>query len=92
MGVILGVLAGLAWGALIAFLNSLITKNALKAEGGSALLTANLLRNVLDIAALAVIFLLRKVLPFSYTATLIAAAVSLSMLTILFMYKIARTK
>ena len=89
MNLVLGVLAGLLWGAAAAALNMRISKKALAKGETNALLASNLGRSAVDIAALAVVFLLRNVLPFSYEAMLVGTAVSLSLLTILFAFRIA---
>ena len=90
MGYVLGALAGLVWGALAACLNAVISKKAMQKNTAPAMLIANLLRTVVDIAALGSIFLLRNVLPFRYEGALVGAAVALSMVMILFAYSLSR--
>lgn len=85
----IGAVVGLLWGALAAFVNSRITKSALAKETQSAVLSMNAAHMAVDIAALAAVFLLRKYLPFSYEAALIATAASLSIVNIVFTYKIS---
>ena len=89
MDYVLGALAGLLWGAAAAVLNMVISKKALEKSNSTALLAANLGRMAVDVAALAVVFLLRKVLPFSYEAMLIGTAVALSLVTIFFAFRLA---
>ena len=85
-----GGLAGLVWGALAALLNAGITKRALKKNSDSSLLTANALRLPVDFLALGAVFLLRRRLPFPYEPALIGTAVSLSVLTIVFAFRLSR--
>ena len=89
MKVVIGVLAGVLWGALAAFVNLKINQKALAKNSTNALMAANLGRTAVDIAALGIVFLLRGVLPFSYEAMLIGTAVSLSLLTVVFAYRLA---
>ncbi len=89
MSLILAIAAGLVWGALAAFVNMCINRAALAKGSTNALLAANLGRTAVDIAALAAVFLLRKVLPFSYEVMLISTAVTLSLLTVAFAFRIA---
>lgn len=85
-----GALAGLLWGALAAFVNLQINRAALKKNSSNALLAANLARMGVDLVVLGSVYLLRKVLPFSFEATILAAAVALSLLNIAFSYWIIR--
>ena len=89
MKLAVGIAAGLVWGALAALVNMLINKKALAKADTNALLAANLGRMAIDVAALALVFLLRKQLPFSYEAMLIGTAVSLSLLNIAFAFRMA---
>lgn len=89
MNYVIGALAGLVWGALGAYLNSLITKKCLAAGDEKAIVGMNLAHMAVDIAVLAIVYLLRKTLPFSYEAMLIGTAAALSIVTIIFSYSIA---
>ena len=71
MSIALAVLAGLVWGALAALLGGVITRRSLVKNSTSAVLIGNFLRTLTDLAALGLVFLLRKILPFDYTWTLI---------------------
>ena len=53
-------------------------------------MVSGVLRTAVDIAALASIFLLRVYLPFDYTYSLIAAAVAMSIGTIIFTFRLAK--
>ena len=86
MNYVLGAFVGLLWGAAGAWLNGLITKRAVEKGTQKAMMTMNFGHMAVDIAALGIIFLLRKALPFSFEAALIATAVALSIGTILFTY------
>ena len=90
MSYVFGALAGLVWGALAAFVNSCINRTALKKGTNAAMLAANLGRTAVDLAALGAVFLLRKLLPFSFEAAIIATAVTLSILTIVLAYRLTK--
>ena len=90
MNYVFGALAGLLWGALAAFVNLKINQAALKKSTNAAMLGANAARTAVDLIALGTVFLLRKVLPFSFEATIIATAVSLSLLTVVLAYWVTR--
>ena len=92
MKYLVGALAGLLWGALAALLNGYITKKALDKASDKAMLLSNALRLVVDVLALGSVFLLRNVLPFSFEAALMGTAASMSMLMIVFAYKMAAGK
>lgn len=92
MKYLIGALAGLVWGALAALLNGYITKKALDKASDKAMILSNALRLVVDVVALGSVFLLRNVLPFSFEAALVGTAASLSLLMIVFAYKMAAGK
>ena len=92
MKYLIGAVAGLIWGSLAALLNAFITKNALNKGNDKLLLASNALRMLVDVAALGMVFLLRKVLPFSFEAALVGTAAALSLLMIVFAYKMAAGK
>ena len=58
MSYVYGALAGLAWGALAAFLNWRISRAALKKNTGGAMMGANVGRFAVDLVALGAVFLL----------------------------------
>ena len=89
MKYVIGVLAGLAWGALIAWVNSLISRKALEKNSEKAMLTANLCRTLLDVAALGAVFLGRKALPFSFEAAVCGTAAALGLLTVYFAFRLS---
>lgn len=92
MKYLIGAAAGLVWGSLAALLNAFITKKALHEGSDKLLLASNALRMLVDVAALGMVFLLRKVLPFSFEAALVGTAAALSLLMIVFAYKMAAGK
>ena len=92
MKYLIGALVGLVWGVLAALLNGYITKKALDKSNDKAMLLSNALRLVVDVVALGSVFLLRNVLPFSFEAALVGTAASLSILMIVFAYKMAAGK
>lgn len=89
MAYVLGAVCGLIWGAAAAFLNFTISKRSIAKNSTSAILGANVLRVAVDLVALGAVFLLRRVLPFRYEATLIATALAMSMVTIVLAYRMS---
>ncbi len=89
MNYVIAALVGLAWGALAAFVNSRITLKCLEKNTAKAITLMNLAHMAVDVAALAAVYFARKLLPFSFEATLIATAAALSIVTIIFTYKIS---
>ncbi len=85
-----GALLGLLWGAVLAWINSRINKKAIAKNSTRALLGANVIRTVIDIAGLAAVFFLRNILPFSFEATIAGTAASLGLLTVYFAYRLSR--
>lgn len=92
MKYLIGALAGLVWGSLAALLNAFITKKALETGNDKMMLASNFLRMLVDVAALGLVFLLRNVLPFSFEAALVGTAAALSLLMIVFAFKMAAGK
>ena len=91
MSFVLGLLAGLVWGALAALLNGFISKKCVEKNTASAMSAANIAKIVIDIGSLAVVLLLKPYLPFSFEGAIIGTVIALSMLTILISYHIARS-
>ena len=89
MEFLFGALAGLVWGALAALVNRAISKKALEKNSTNAMLAANMGRMAVDVVVLGAVFLLRKQLPFRYEGMLVGTAVSLSLLNIVFAYRLA---
>ena len=89
MAYVLGAVCGLLWGGLAALLNFQISKRSIEAGKNAGLMGANLLRVAVDAAALGAVFLLRKVLPFSYETMLVCTAIGLSLVTIFCAYRLS---
>ena len=92
MKYLIGAAAGLVWGSLAALLNAFITKKALDKGNDKLLLASNVLRMLVDVAALAVVFLLRNLSWMNFAAAIAATAAALSITTIVFTYKLAAQK
>lgn len=88
MRYVLGFLAGLVWGVLGACLNQFILTRALR-QGDRRTLGANILRAVTDLALLAVVVLLREVLPFRWEMTLAGTVSALGLMGIYFAFRSA---
>lgn len=89
MNYLLGAVAGLLWGALAAFINSRITKSALEKGTQNAVMLMNFSHMAVDLVALAIVFFLRRILPFSFDAAIIATAAAMSIGTIVFNYTLS---
>ncbi len=90
---LLGGLAGLAFGLAVSYCNMLLTKRAVKKKDGSgvnAVMSTNVLRQLINIAALAVVFLLRNVVPLPFYGTIIGAAIGLSAGSVLFIWLLTK--
>ena len=75
---ILSVLGGAVLGAAVAYINMRISKANMNASNMAAVMGVNMLRLLLDAAALAVCFFVWRAYELPMMATLIAAAVGLS--------------
>ena len=89
MSYVIAAVCGAVWGAAAAFLNFFISKRGVAKNNTASLLGANAARMVVDIAALGLVFLLRNVLPFPFEVTLIATAISMSLVTIVCAYRLS---
>ena len=90
--ILLGALAGLAWGALCGWINILIMNKALAKNDSNAIMAANMARMLVDLLALLAVFLLRKKLPFSGDAMLVTTAVALSVVTLIFAFRFGKKR
>lgn len=90
MNYLFGVLLGLVWGACAAILNAAIMKHFLKKQNTAMLMAGNIIRFFVDILALGLCLLLRSSEVISFYTAIVGTAVSLSILTIVFTYKIAK--
>lgn len=90
MNIALGIIGGLVWGFLAALLNYFIMKKCIAKNTNQAMMLCNTLRMAVDIAALAVVFLVRNLLPISFTAAIVATAAGLSICTIIFTFSLMK--
>ena len=88
MQILFSVLAGLAWGGAVGLVNLLIAKKIAKKKP-EQLGAMSLLRTFIDVAALAAVYFTRELLPLRFEITLIATAVTLSLVTILLSFRLA---
>lgn len=91
MSFFLGMLAGLVWGASAALLNGYVSKKCVDKNTSSAMMTASIIRIVVDLFAVGLVLVLKNHLPFSYEGAVIGTVISLSMLTIVISYRIANS-
>jgi len=89
---VFAVLFGIVWGAAVAFVNSRIAKKALDKKDVKAAKNARRIQMLVDIAALVAIVLLRNILPFSYEIALVCTIIALSVLTIVFLFTMEKSK
>lgn len=90
MNYFIGAIVGIVWGALAAIVNSFITKSCIAKGTQKAITSMNAAHMVNDLIALAVVYFLRHVLPFSFEATIIGTAVSLSLLSVILTFKMGK--
>lgn len=90
MNYVIGAIVGLVWGALAAVINSLITKSCIAKGTQKAITTMNAVHMANDLVALAVVYFLRHILPFSFEAAIIGTAVSLSLLSVIITFKMGK--
>ena len=92
MTYVFGALAGAVWGFLAALLNAFVTKKCLAKKNTSALLASNMIHMLVDVAALAAVFLVRNLPWLNFAVTIVATAAALSITTIVFTFKLAAKK
>lgn len=90
MQIALSILGGAVWGLLAALLNATLMKRAVSKNDIKSVSLCNMLRFFIDAGALAIVFLMRAVIPMCFTAAIIATAAALSIFTIVFTFRIAR--
>ena len=90
MKYVIGVLLGLAWGGLAAVVNMRISRGAIRKNSTGIILGASAARMLVDLVTLGVIFLLRDVLPFRFEWMMVAAALAMSLCTVVFAYRFTR--
>ena len=86
---LLGGLAGFVFGLVIGYCNMCITKHSMKKQDGNgvgAVMSTNMLRQLINLIALALVFLLRNVIPLPFYGTIIGTALGLSVGNVLFIW------
>ena len=86
----LSIAVGLIWGLAVAFVNSRVTKHFMAKGTNAAVMAINLVHMLVDVAAIALVFLLRNILPLRYEYILIGTAATLGLGTVFFAYRLAR--
>ena len=89
MQIALSILGGAVWGLLAALLNATLMKRAVSKNDIKSVSLCNMLRFFIDAGALAIVFLMRAVIPMDFSAAIIATA-AMSIFTIVFTFRIAR--
>jgi|GEM_PF-715174 len=90
MQIALSILGGAVWGLLAALLNATLMKRAVAKNDIKSVSICNMLRFVVDAGGLAVVFLLRAVIPMHFTAAIVATAAAMSIFTVYFTFRIAK--
>lgn len=85
-----GILFGVAVGAAAAFANYLLTLRGIRKGDVKAVSTASSMHMIVNIAALAIVFFLRNVLPFDFMYSIVSCAVVASSGTLLFTYLLVK--
>lgn len=89
---IISALAGLVWGFLAALLNAFVTKKCIAKQSTNAIMASNLVHMLVDVAALAAVFLVRNLPWLNFAVAIVATAAALSITTIVFTFKLAAKK
>lgn len=89
---IISALAGLVWGFLAALLNAFVTKKCIAKQSTNAIMVSNLVHMLVDVAALAAVFLVRNLSWLNFAVAIVATAAALSITTIVFTFKLAAKK
>jgi len=90
MSYVIGALAGIAWGGAVGFLNAKLMRYFVSKNSNTMMMVSTWVKTLVDVAALAVVFLLRKSLPFQLSTCLIGTAITLSMVTMYSAFKLAK--
>lgn len=90
MNIVLGIVFGLVWGLLAAFINYRIMKKAIAKNTNNAMMACNAKRMAVDFVCLASVLLLRNILPVNFAAAIVSAAAALSMTTIYFTFRLMK--
>lgn len=88
-----GILLGFALGMAFGFCNMLITRTAVKKNGGnglSAIAATQMIRSFVNVAALALVFFTRNLVPLPFYATLLSTATGLAIGNVLFTWLLTK--
>lgn len=89
----LSIVLGLALGMAFGYCNMLITRSAVKKNGGdglSAITATNMIRSLVNVIALAIVFFTRNLVPLPFYATLLSAATGLAGGNVLFTWLLTK--
>ena len=75
---LIGGVVGAVFGFAVANISAVLTRRNLKKGDTNAVMGMSMLRTLLDIVALAVVYLLRNVLPFPFYGVIVGTAIGLS--------------
>lgn len=89
MNTFISVISGLCWGSAVAFANSRLLKKAIEKQSVKHFNRINTLRVIIDVAAIAVLFFLKSVLPINSIIAMLSTAVAISVLSTVLSFKIA---
>lgn len=81
---------GFAFGALVAFGNAQITRRAVEKNSTNAVMAGSMLRMLVNIAALAVVYFTRNLLPLPFYGTIIGTAAGLSLVGLGLNYRLSK--
>ena len=90
MQIALSIFGGAVWGLLAALLNATLMKRAVSKNDIKSVSLCNMLRFFIDAGALAIVFLMRAVIPMHVTAAIVATAAAMSIFTVYFTFRIAK--
>lgn len=90
MQIFLSIFVGLVWGAIFGLINAAVTKK-LASGSEQQLSSMSLIRTLIDVVALAAVYFTRNLLPLQFQYTLIATAVSLSVIGIVVAFQVSKT-
>lgn len=81
---------GFVFGSLVAFANLQITRRSLQKNNANGIMAASMLRMLVNVAALALVYLTRNLLPLPFYGTIIGTAVGLSLMSILLNLRLSK--
>lgn len=87
---LIGGVVGAVFGFAVAAVSAAATRRNMKKDSVNAVMAGSMLRTLLDIAALAAVYLLRNVLPFPLYGVIIGTAVGLSVGNVLLAQRLSK--